>query len=91
MRETDTLVINVHTLLNRLVLKQQKEAKLEGVRYPCDQCQFSSTCTCHLKRHKKVKLETMRYLCYQCDFAAKEIKTLKRNNKGGKHEGIRYL
>ena len=90
MRETDTLVINVHTLLNRLVLKQQKEAKLEGVRYLCDQCQYSSTCTCHLKRHKKVKLETMRYLCYQCDFAAKEIKTLKRN-KGGKHEGIRYL
>ena len=33
-------------------LKVHKEAKHEGIRYPCDQCPYSSVQLGDLKRHK---------------------------------------
>ena len=38
-------------------LKRHKEAKHEGIRYPCDQCEFAATRISLLKRHKEAKHE----------------------------------
>ena len=67
-----------------------KESKHEGIRYPCNQCEFASTKPGILKAHKKSKHEGIRYPCDECDYAAKDQKYLKRH-KESKHSGIGTL
>ena len=70
-------------------LKKHKEDKHEGIRYPCDQCEYSATQISNLKIHKKTKHGGIRYPCDQCDLVCASKQTLKRH-KESKHEGIRY-
>ena len=70
-------------------MKQHKEGKHEGIRYPCDQCDYASTTTTHLERHKEYKHEGIRYPCDQCDFTFITSSRLKMH-KDSKHVGIKY-
>ena len=63
MKVLDTFV----TFFN---LNQQKEAKHEGIRYPCDQCEFAATITCNFNHHKASTHKGIRNLCDQCEFAS---------------------
>ena len=55
------------------MLKMHKESKHEGIRYPCDQCDYAASMAKDLKRHKESKHEGIRYPCDQCDYAAKTV------------------
>ena len=70
-------------------LKHHKKAKHEGIRYPCDQCEYSATQVGTLKKHKEAKHEGIRYPCDQCEYSATQMSALK-THKEAKHEGIRY-
>ena len=70
-------------------MKTHKEAKHEGIRYPCDQCDYSFTAVSILNKHKKSKHKGIRYLCDQCEYTASDLGNLKRH-KRSEHEGIRY-
>ena len=48
-------------------LNMHKERKHEGIRYPCDQCDYTATQASHLNRHKESKHEGKNYSCDQCD------------------------
>ena len=68
-------VLSVYTLLKQL----QIQSKHEGVRYPCNQCEFTATSLSHLNRLKKVKHKGLRYECNQCEYAATSVSHLKRH------------
>ena len=44
-------------------LKQHKESKHEGMRYPFDDCEYVATLVSHLKQHEESKHEGVRYPC----------------------------
>ena len=46
-------------------LKQHKEAKHEGIRYPCDECEYITAYAAELKRHKKSKHDNREYTAMQ--------------------------
>ena len=54
---------------SRQALRHHKKSKHEGIRYPCDLCDYAATTLTNLKKHKKSKHEGIRYPCDQCDFA----------------------
>ena len=70
-------------------LKKHKEAKHEGIRYPCDQCEYSASQKGQLKSHKEAKHLGIRYPCDQCEYTTAYAVEL-RKHKEVKHEGIRY-
>ena len=70
-------------------IRHHKELKHEGVKYPCDQCDYVATNSSNQKRHKNAMHEGVRYPCDQCDYAATVANDLKRH-KESKHEGVRY-
>ena len=70
-------------------LTRHKAAKRERIRYPCDQCEYSTTRMSDLKKHKEAMHEGIRYPCDHCEFSATQMSNLQRH-KEAKHEGIRY-
>ena len=36
-------------------VKKHKESKHQGIRYPCDECQYAAQTSYNLKRHKELK------------------------------------
>ena len=70
-------------------LKQHKELKHEGIRYPCDQCNYAATTVQSLKVHKEANHEGIRYPCDQCDLIYTSLSDLNKHQRS-KHEGIRY-
>ena len=48
-------------------MKTHLQFKHVGIRYPCDQCEFSATAQGDLKKHKQNKHEKIRYPSDQCD------------------------
>ena len=76
------LVTNAHCMRTtpwRKTLKQHKESKHKGIRYPCDQCIYAATMEKDLKRHKERKHEDNGYPCDQCEFSSTCESHLKRN------------
>ena len=65
-----------------------KKQKHEGIRYPCDLCDYAVTDQRNLKRLIDSKHEGIRYPCDQCKYAATTQGDPKRHKKY-KHEGIR--
>ena len=65
-------------------MKNHKEHKHEGIRYPCDQCDFSAKTPISLKRHKESIHEGIRYPCDQCEYTATQNGSLK-SHKNAKH------
>ena len=68
---------------------RHNRSKLEGVRYPCNQCEFSSTTADYLKKHIQSIHEGVRYPCNQCEFSATSKDNLKKHIQSI-HEGVRY-
>ena len=66
-------------------LKKHKEAKHEGIRYPCDQCEFAATSMSNLKVHKEAKHEGIRYPCDECEYITAYAAELKKHKKS-KHD-----
>ena len=55
---------------NKQYLKQHKQSKHDGVRYPCDQCDYAATDPSNLNKHQQSKQRGVRYPCDQCDYSA---------------------
>ena len=70
-------------------LKVHRESKHEGVRYPCNECEFAATAAFVLKRHKESKHEGVRYPCNECEYAGTTKGSLKVH-KESKHAGVKY-
>ena len=51
-------------------LKTHKKSKHEGIRYPCDMCDFAGSTSSNLKVHKEAKHEGIRNPCDICEYAA---------------------
>lgn len=66
-------------------LKNQKDANLQGIRYPCDECDLATSNNRVLKKRRK----GIQHHCDECDFVASQAGHLKYH-KESKHEGIRY-
>ena len=66
---------------SRTGLYLHKKSKHDGVRYPCDKCEYSATTLSDLKRHKKSKHDRVRYPCDQCEHAATQISDLNKHKK----------
>ena len=69
-------------------VKSQKK-KHEGVRYPCDSCDYKATKKSNLKQHKENIYKGVRYACDSCDYNATTTDNLKKH-KDFMHKGIRY-
>ena len=73
-------------------LKSHKESKHEGIRYPCDQCEYAATRLGHLKSHKESKhegCEGVRYPCDQCEHTFMAVSDMKKH-KRSKHPCDQY-
>ena len=70
MKEWDILALNVYAATTASSLKIHIESKHKGVRYPCSQCEYSTTERINLKRYVGVKHEGVIYACSQCKYAA---------------------
>ena len=53
-------------------LKIHQQSKHEGVRYVCNQCEYSATTRGDLKRHQESLHEGVLYSCDQCKYTATE-------------------
>ena len=74
---------------SRKALYKHRRSKHEGIRYPCDHCDYAATTPTGLRQHKESKHEGIRYPCDHCDYAATTATSLKQHTHT-KHEGIRY-
>ena len=61
----------------------------QGVKYPCDLCDYQATQPSNLKAHIQKRHEGIRYPCDQCDYQAKTKTCLQRHIES-QHEGVRY-
>ena len=61
----------------------------EGVKYPCDQCDYKATWKHSLKRHFKSKHVGVKHACDQCDHKATQRSDLFIHIIS-EHEGVRY-
>ena len=59
----------------------------EGVRFPCEQCDYKATRRGHLLRHKQLIHEGVIVMvpCDQCDYKAKEKRSLTKHIKSRHH------
>jgi len=67
----------------------QNPTKLLGLRFPCDQCAYSSTRISHLTDHKNSQHLGLRFPCDQCEYSATSNGKLKVH-KNAKHLGLRF-
>ena len=74
---------------SRAAVYKHSKSKHEGVRYPCDQCNYAANQLAHLKKHKENIHEGIRYPCTQCTYLATTQAYLKQHIES-KHEGIVY-
>ena len=56
-------------------------SKHEGIKYPCDQCEYSAVNLSNLKQHKEIKHEGIRYPCDNCDYSASTLQHLKQHKE----------
>ena len=64
----------------------EHEPFYKGVRYPCDECDYSSVKAWSLKKHKESKHGGVSYSCTQCDFVGNSASSLKTHTKA-QHTG----
>jgi len=77
-----------HATWKRALLTHIKSTH-EGVKYPCEQCDYKATQKSHLLTHIKSIHEGVKFPCKQCDYKATEKGNLLRHIKST-HEGIKY-
>ena len=61
----------------------------EGIKYPCNLCDYQATTQGSLQTHIKSVHEGIKYACNQCDYQAKRQDNLQRHIQSV-HEGIKY-
>ena len=66
----------------------KSEIKQEGIKYPCNQCDYKATQQSHLQQHIKSKHEGIKYPCILCDYQATQKGDLQRHIQS-KHEQYR--
>jgi len=59
------------------LLKRHIKIILEGIRYPCDQCELAATSASCLKQRVENTQEGVRYPCDKCAYAATTSSALK--------------
>ena len=42
----------------------------EGLRFPCDKCEYTASCNGNLRKHIESKHEGVRYPCDKCEYSA---------------------
>ena len=57
-----------------------KKSKHEGIKYPCDQCEYVATRHYNLKQLKQFKHEIIRYPYYQCEYFVVAVGRLNMHN-----------
>ena len=57
------------------------QSKHEGVRFPCDQCDYKAVQKPSLVRHIKTVHEGVKFPCEECDYKAAQKFTLMRHKK----------
>ena len=62
-------------------LKTHVRSVKNGVRYPCDQCDYKATLVISLKRHIESEHDGIKYPCNQCEYKATQKPDLKRHIK----------
>jgi len=60
-----------------------------GVRYPCQECDYTATKKWHLQQHVDSTHKGIIYPCGQCSYEAKTKQTLQRHMRSI-HDGVRY-
>ena len=83
MKECFIPVISVNSLPLQQVIWGNIRNKHEGVKYPCDKCEYSATTASNLKVHIENKLQGVRYPCDQCEYTA-------TTKSAHNHEWVRY-
>ena len=61
----------------------------EGVKYPCDQCDYKATLPHHLQQHIKSIHDGVKYPCNKCDYKATRPDNLQQHIKSI-HDGVKY-
>ena len=61
----------------------------EGIKYPCNQCDYQATQQGSLKTHIQSKHEGVKYPCNQCDYQFTDKSSLRKHIQS-KHEYIKY-
>ena len=51
----------------------------EGIKYPCNHCDYQATQQTHLQKHIQSVHEGIRYPCNQCDYQATQQCHLQRH------------
>ena len=80
-----------HTATTAGSLKIHVESKHEGVRYPCNQCEYAATQPGVLKIHIENIHEGVRYPCGQCKFVATQSCHLKTHQKRKHNNQVLYI
>ena len=70
-------------------LQRHIQSQHEGIKYPCDQCDYQATEKNGLQKHNKSKHEGINYICDKCNYQATKLGDLRRHIQS-KHEGIKY-
>ena len=67
MKESNTLVANATIKQLQSRLAEHKRAVHEGIKHPCDQCNYQATTMGSLAEHKRAIHEGVKYPCGQCN------------------------
>ena len=67
------------TFTQRSAMLKHIRAKHEGIKYPCNFCDFKAAEKCQVKRHEESIHEGIRYSCNQCKFQATRAETIKNH------------
>ena len=71
-------------------LKLHRLSKHEGVRYPCNQCDYLAISQRNCNVHKQSVHQGVKYSCELCDYTASMPKSVKRHTQS-KHTSAKYL
>ena len=81
MKVSSIRVINVIIKLQHRVsnLQTHIQSKHEGIKYPCNQCDYQATQQSNLQTHIQCIHEGVKYPCNQCDYQATTQSNLQRH------------
>ena len=74
---------------DRSTMMKHYRSRHEGIKYPCNQCDYQATQPGNLQIHIQAKHEGIKYPCNQCDYQTTTQGNLQTHFQA-KHEGIKY-